>query len=66
MFVVSDPTQGQDEVPANVTVEVKSMTFADVSHATLLTLEVTPNQAIVRREDQVRLGWVGLSGANLE
>lgn len=56
MFAVSDPTQGQHEVPANVTVEVKSMTFADVSHATLLTLEVTPNQAIVRREDQVRLG----------
>ncbi|KAK3879098.1 hypothetical protein Pcinc_016307 [Petrolisthes cinctipes] len=52
MFVVSDPTQGQAEVPANVTVEVSSMTPSDVSEATLLTLEVTPHQAIIRREGQ--------------
>lgn len=45
-FLVNDLSQGQVNVPANVTVEVKSVRSYDVTQATLLTLEVAPRQVI--------------------
>ena len=42
-FKVSDDSQGQFGVKANVTVEVKTMSSDDVKHATPLTLAVDPN-----------------------
>ncbi|KAG7163365.1 neural-cadherin 2-like 1, partial [Homarus americanus] len=52
-FWVSDASQGQNGVMANVTVEVKSVTSRDVTQATLLTLEVDPYQAI-KEDGQVQ------------
>ncbi|KAK3863954.1 hypothetical protein Pcinc_030318, partial [Petrolisthes cinctipes] len=45
-FLVNDLSQGQVNVPANVTVKVRSVRSYDVTQATLLTLEVTPRQVI--------------------
>ncbi|XP_069195930.1 putative neural-cadherin 2 [Procambarus clarkii] len=51
-FWVSDASQGQSGVMANVTVEVKSLTLHDVTQATPLTLAVDPYQAVSEEAGQ--------------
>ncbi|KAK8399372.1 hypothetical protein O3P69_003470 [Scylla paramamosain] len=46
-FVVSDSSQGQDDVEANVTVQVKSLQPSEITHTTPLTL-AADTDAVVR------------------
>ena len=51
--MVSDSSQGQDDVEANVTVQVKSLQPSEVTHTTPLTLAADTG-TVVRPDTKVR------------
>lgn len=51
--MVSDSSQGQDDVEANVTVQVKSLQPNEITHTTPLTL-AADSDTIVRPDVEVR------------
>lgn len=57
--MVSDSSQGQEGVEANVTVQVKSLRRSEVTHTTPLTLAADSN-AVVRPAVEVRYRHVNL------
>ena len=52
-FMVSDSSQGQKDVEANVTVQVKSLRRSEVTHTTPLTL-AADSDAVVKPGVEVR------------
>ncbi|XP_045129934.1 putative neural-cadherin 2 isoform X2 [Portunus trituberculatus] len=54
-FKVSDDSQGQFGVKANVTVEVKTMSSDDVKHATPITLAVDPGHLVKAEKGEASL-----------